>query len=59
MNMNIFVLNIFCQQLGKIYVSWRVSVNPLGAGLGNVNFVLDINCQHVGNIIQLKLYIKG
>ena len=46
-------------KIRKIYVSWRVSVNPLGAGLGNVNFVLDINCQHVGNIIQLKLYIKG
>ena len=34
----IFVLDIFCQQLGKIYVSGRVSVNPLGAGLGNVHF---------------------
>ena len=54
-NMNIikyiFVLDIFCQQLGKIYVSWRVSVNPLGAELGNVHlkklkFVLDRNCQH-------------
>ena len=41
-NMNItkyiFVLDIFCQQLGKIYVSWRVSVNPLGAGYKNVHF---------------------
>ena len=32
------VLDIFCQQLGKIYVSWRVSVNPLGAGYKNVHF---------------------
>ena len=40
LNTNIicFVLDIFCQQLGKIYVGWRVSVNPLGAGLGNVHF---------------------
>ena len=25
-------------KIRKIYVSWRVSVNPLGAGLGNVHF---------------------
>ena len=54
-----FVLDISCQQLGYIYVSWRVSANPLGAGLGmyiwKYKFVYDINCQHFGNIIQLKL----
>ena len=31
-------MDVFCQQLGKIYVSWRVSVNPLGAGYKNVHF---------------------
>ena len=54
-----FVLDIFCQQLGKymsveflyigigyilhnnwgIYVIWRVSVLPSGAGLGNMHFL--------------------
>ena len=41
-----------------IYVSWRVSVQPLGSGLGNVQFVIktilfDIYCQQLGDICQL------
>ena len=31
------LLNICCQHLG-IYVIWRVSGRPFGAGLGNVHF---------------------
>ena len=42
------ILDKYCQQLG-VYVSWRVSVRPLGVGLVNVHFVicilvLDIYC---------------
>ena len=42
-----------------IYVSWKVSVRPSGAGLRNVYFlicqlVLDINCQHLGSTCQLE-----
>ena len=43
----------------EICVSWRVSVRPLGAELGNVDFleykfVLDLHCQQLGNMCQLE-----
>ena len=45
---DMIILDKYCQQLG-VYVSWRVSVRPLGAGLVNDHFViciliLDIYC---------------
>ena len=51
-------MDINCQHFG-IYVSWKVSVRPSGAGLRNVHFlicllVLDINCQLLGSICQLE-----
>ena len=39
-------------------VSWRVYVHP-GMYILQYIFVLDINCQHFGNLHQLKLYIEG
>ena len=51
------LLDICCQNLG-MYVIWRVSGRPSGAGLGNVHFegfclgnvhiLLDIICQNLG-----------
>ena len=43
----------------EICVSWRVSVRPLGAELGNVDFleykfVLDLHCQQLGNMCHLE-----
>ena len=45
----------------RIYVSWRFSVRPLGAGLGNVHFVkyiflLDICGQHLGDICLWEVF---
>ena len=44
-----------------IHVSWRSSVHPSGAGLGNVHFVTyifvsDICGQHLGDICQLEVF---
>ena len=41
----------------EICVSWRVSVRPKGAELGNVDFleykfVLDLHCQQLGNMLE-------
>ena len=60
------VLDICCQHLG-VNASWRVSVRPLCAGLGNVHFltyifVLDIyyqlfgRCMSVGYMYRYWVY---
>ena len=48
----IYLYWIYCANNWGIYVSWRVSVRPSGAGLGNVHFlknkfVLDIYLSHI------------
>ena len=56
----IYLYWIYSANNSGIYGSWRVSVRPSGAGLGKtcVNwiyiFVLDIFCQHLGDIWQLE-----
>ena len=52
--------------LGGLYIgigyifdnNWEICVRPLGAELGNVDFleykfVLDLHCQQLGNMCQL------
>ena len=57
----IYLYWIYSANIWGIYDNWRVSVRPLGAGLGkrsigehvSVEFhilVLDIFCQHLGDI---------
>ena len=54
----IFVLDIHCQQLGKMCQLEGVCA-PFGAGLENVHFleytfVLDMHCQLLGKMCQLE-----
>ena len=56
----IYLYWIYSANNSGIYGSWRVSVRPSGAGLGKTCvswiyiFVLDIFCQHLGDIWQLE-----
>ena len=52
---------IYVPTFWGIHVSWRSSVHPSGAGLGNVHFVTyifvsDICGQHLGDVCQLEVF---
>ena len=41
------------------YVSWRLSVSPLGAGLGNVHYVIYIHWYWINTAKNWGIYVNG